>query len=619
MARYATLKDYFQRVHLELIRSVISDYLISELKDDRQIKNPVVQSLECVNDDAYFNVEVELGISADLIEKDCEEKSETLFFMITIAGNLKLKFEDIRVIRVRKVNDNEFPEDNILSQFILPDLPVKSLERIGSGLYSLYKRCAGFKELQLSLESIIKIIPIFFSDLPDDCLGRINMLESDIDIFYYNLKERRQKNEKRHAQPGTILINKKKYYDELDGELLITVAHELIHWQFHQRFFMLLTLLGVESDVMNCRPQPVVLNDSMTDIQKALCIAEWQANALAMRLAIPESTVDAAIKEIAYDPSTYYENLGDRMQACVIRFAKAYGVSCFVAKKRLRQLGHDYVDGTIIELDKEKKQPFYFLPGTLRDNETFVIDRTNYERLLQEDNEFAELIESGVCIYVGYVVCIYDAKYIKPSINNEKISYNLTDYARDHAEECCLKFSVYKKEILNEKDILYGPEYLCNVADNNEFEFQYIKNDEQEKFFQMKADNNLRDKLLLDEINKAGITTFSEALKYIMDKVCEPCLKKKDLAGFLGCDEKTIQNYRNGKSPDTVEKVMLICYKCKLGQEVGYFLIEKSVGGIPNDGVKRAAYNMMLSSTNLSFEIWSKIPEMHQLPPISFK
>lgn len=209
----------------------------------------------------------------------------------------------------------------------------KTLDYIGNDLYFRYKNSAEFKGLQMSLESLIKIAPIFFSDLPDGCLGRINMLESDIDIFYYNTKERRLKDENHHAQPGTILINKKKYYDELDGELLITVAHELVHWQFHQRFFMLLTLLGVDSDAMNCTPQPVVLDDSMTDIQKALCIAEWQANALAMRLAIPESTVDAAIKEIANDPSTYYENAGDRMQSCVIRFAKAYGVSCFVAKK----------------------------------------------------------------------------------------------------------------------------------------------------------------------------------------------------------------------------------------------------------------------------------------------
>lgn len=44
---------------------------------------------------------------------------------------------------------------------------------------------------------------------------------------------------------------------------------------------------------------------------------------------------------VANDPTTHYDNSGDRMQACVINFARLYGVSCYVAKERLRQLGYD--------------------------------------------------------------------------------------------------------------------------------------------------------------------------------------------------------------------------------------------------------------------------------------
>ena len=85
---------------------------------------------------------------------------------------------------------------------------------------------------------------------------------------------------------------------------------------------------------------------------------------------------------IANDPSTYYENYGDRMQAYVIKFAKIHGVSCFVAKARMRQLGYDFVDGTILEYEengnKIQPAPFSFPPGTLKENETFVIYRDNY-------------------------------------------------------------------------------------------------------------------------------------------------------------------------------------------------------------------------------------------------
>lgn len=142
------------------------------------------------------------------------------------------------------------------------------------------------------------------------------------------------------------------------------------------------------------------------------------------------------------DPSTYYENSGDRIQACVIKFAKKYGVSCYVAKERLHQLGYDFVDGTIIEFDGEQKKPFYFTPGTLKENETFVIDHANYERLLRENKEFAELINSGRYVYLGYVVCLFDAKYIDIEKKKDRIKLVLCDYAREHADECLLKIKI---------------------------------------------------------------------------------------------------------------------------------------------------------------------------------
>lgn len=380
---------------------------------------------------------------------------------------------------------------------------------------------------------------------------------------------------------------------------------------------MILVLLGVDADKMNCEMQLEVLDGSMTDIEKARCIAEWQADVLAMRLAIPEHTVDEVIAEIANDPSTYYENSGDRMQACVIKFAKKYGVSCHVAKKRLRQLGYDFVDGTIIEFDGEKKKPFYFTPGTLKENETFVLDNANYERLMLEDGRFAELIESGICIYNGYVVCVYDAKYIRPSVNNKKIGYKLTDYALEHADECCLKFSISSKGNLNERYAFCGQVYLCNAADDSELEYSYL-GDKKESLFKI-IDKKKRDKAILDVMKKLEIDTFSQALVHIMDKVHKPRLTKKKLSESLNCDEKTIQNYRKGMYPNTIEKVMLICLECKTGPEVSNFLIEKSVGGIPNVGMKRIAYNMLLDYTDLTLNEWNEILQEFELPPISFK
>lgn len=569
-----------------------------------------------MTDDEHGNLKMDLVISVD----SNDTVSGKQYYKVTLFGSLDRKLQDIQVIDVKKCDKSDVCDDNLLSQFILPDIREEDLERIGNELFSYYSIFADMQGYGLSLCKIIDNMnaPIFYADLPDDCLGRINLVETEIKTYRYDIDTQQLYEVCGHAKPGVILLNKKRYYDGLDGELLLTVAHELVHWQLHQKFFKLLVVLGADSDAMNCKELPEIFSDSMTDIEKALCIAEWQANSLAMRLAIPKSTVDTAIEVIANNPSTHYKNAGDRMQACVIQFAKMYGVSAYVAKSRLRQLGYDFVDGTILEYEyngnKIKPAPFYFQPGTLKGNETFVIDRNNYEMLLRENKDFSELITSHICIYTGYVVCLYDAKYIRPAVNNGKISYELTDYAREHADECCLFYTLSSSHIINNY-IFYGQKYLCNVTGSIKAEYSYDENGQLiiSRGVKNVIDRRKRDAEIYDKIIKHGMMTFSSALKYIMT---EANLTKESVAERIGCDPRTIQNYRNSQTPDSIEKVLLFCLGCQTGPKVSNFLIEKSVGGIPDIGMKKTAYEFLLENTNATLEIWNKILNDFELPPI---
>lgn len=612
MAQYANLKDYFLGEHIELIKNTVKQYIEQAQKVECKVSTACVKSLACINDDAMFNVEYEIGVSADIVvgAETCSRS-----FIITITGNLEQRLDDIKVIGVKALNEDDFPEDNLLSQFILPNLPESEVERIGSEMFLAYQKRGVFDDCHLSLERLIQKEPIFFSPLPDNCLGRIMLTEADVEVVINNLTVQHQ------AIPGTILLNKKKYADEHAGSLMITIAHELAHWWFHQRFFKVLLLLGEESIDLISSTDMATTNDSTTDIQKALSIAEVQADELAMRLAIPQSTVDATIAEIATDPTTHYENLGDMMQACVNKFAKLYNVSPLVAKERLRQLGYDYVDGTCLEYEENGKKiqpaPFYFQPGTLKGNETFVIDRDNYERLLRENKDFAKLIESKICVYTGYVVCLYDAKYIKPAVNNGQVSYELTDYAREHADECCLFYTLSSSQIISNYTY-YGQKYLCNVTGSVKAEYSYDENDQWiiSREIQSIIDRRKRDVELYENIIQKGIKSFPAALTYIMD---EAHLTKELLADRIECDPRTIQKYRNSQTPESIEKVLLFCLGCQTGPKVSKFLIEKSVGGIPDIGMKKTAYEFLLENTDTNLEIWNTILKGFNLPPLRMK
>lgn len=624
MARYQNLKDYLQTEHIKLIDKAVTEHQNSDVEING---NTLIESLYCT-DDERSNLKMELVVSAD-----CNNTvSEKQYYNVTLFGSLDRKLQDIQVIDVKKCDKSDIRDDDLLNHFILPDVRTDDLERIGNELFSYYNIFADMKGYGLSLGKIISNMkaPIFFADLPADCLGRINLVEADVKTYQYDIGTQQLKKVSGYAKPGIILLNKKKYYDEQDGELLITVAHELVHWQFHQKFFKLLVLLGTDSDDMNCKEFPVAFSDSMTDIDKALCIAEWQANALAMRLAIPSCTVDAVNEIIANDPSTYYENYGDRMQACVIKLAKIYGVSCFVAKARMRQLGYDFVDGTILEYEENGKKtqpaPFYFQPGTLKENETFVIYHNKYERLLRDNEEFAELIKERYFVYTGYVVCYNHPKYIKLKISHDVIEYELSDYAREHAEECCYKFKYTYNFNKNSYTGCTISQYLCRLEDivitipTDYVEGGVHINAKQFKtiFDKIEADREKAKKIKAHMV-LAEITTFSDALKY----------HKKQIKGLTyhrieeryGIKEDALKAYvapedsKRHRIP-SIEHMMLLCHAFHLPHDIAIDFLVKAGTPLKEGNLLHKLYDDLLRLTDTPIKVWDEYLTENGFPPL---
>ena len=150
MAQYANLKDYFQNEHIRSIQDAISNYM----KDDPQITEAVIRSLVCTDDDAKYNAEFDLGVSVKAVGA---VETDDLSFIVTVRGNIEQRFRDIQVKGVKRVSSDMFPADNILSQFILPDIQSDDVERIGNDLYGF---CAGkglFVNYKLHIEKLVLI------------------------------------------------------------------------------------------------------------------------------------------------------------------------------------------------------------------------------------------------------------------------------------------------------------------------------------------------------------------------------------------------------------------------------------------------------------------------------
>ena len=667
MAKYDSLKDYMQLKHIDVISKGINDYIKSKNDEKLKINNlKILTQGEIVFMPSYVIIQSEiifsdsdsltfsLGISGE--EYDSDNNNVGLYYYnIMLTGNMSKCFSDLHVIAVEECTQESLIRETVTSMFGLPDINVDNLEeesvKVYRNLYANTKKDEKYKYRfdPIAIKEKFKKsnnMHMYPADLPNGCLGQIRFEKSSATI--YDIKDPYKPYHNYELFPNTILLNVKYYRNEIDYDDIITAAHELIHWHLHRDYIKLLQFLDNSYKVMECFEDPIIYDDKMSLKEKARWYAEWQAKELAIRVAIPKRLVEEAIDEYENSISEihgvinsslphdglYYKNM-------IYKLSLDFNVPGETMRQRFRQLGYDFADGVRYKLlnDNLLMPPFTFTHGTLKDNETFVIDNDNYERLLREDKEFAELIELKICVYTGYVVCINSPKYINYSIYNKQMEFSLSDYACGHADECCLIFTFCTTSDTNKQAPLIGNVYLsCDIIKAKNQRFNVEANMNVSEYRLRCIEKNKRDKELYDKMMAEGISTFSEALKYIMDKkefTTEKTgnndeninkktskiskMKKKDLAVFLDCDDKTIQNYRNGKViPDSIEKVMLICLACETGPMVSHFMIEKSVGGIPDVGNKRVAYKFLLGYTDTTLDEWDRMLAEFGLEPIRF-
>ncbi|WP_295090697.1 ImmA/IrrE family metallo-endopeptidase [Ruminococcus sp.] len=651
MAQYDSLKDYIRLNHLDTIVEGVNDYIrtssnvklrINDLKILTQGKIVFMPSDIIVQSEITFSP---FDILTFILGISCEESHEdnnsvgVYYYNVMLRGNMSNRFSDLCVLAVEECTQESLISETVTSMFGLPNIAVDNLEeeadRVRKRLYTSVKRIEEHRyrfNPVLIKEKYKKSdnMHMWPAELPEECLGQIRFEASSATI--YDINDPYTPHPNYPIPANTILLNVKYYRNEIDCDDIITAAHELVHWEIHRDYMRLLQFLDDRYKVMECKTVPIPLDNNMSLKEKARWYAEWQANELAIRVAMPKHLVEEAIEEYNNDESVHNSTdvpfSGPYYQNMIYKLAWDFNVPKEIMKMRFRQLGYDFADGIFVTVDNCNYQPFTFAQGTLKENETFVIDRVNYERLLRENSDFKKLISSGRYIYLGYVVCMFDTKYIDIVCDSDCVDFVLSSYARQHADECCLKFCLHNNCTESRNALLYDHVFLYREPYSEESEYYFDKNDNNDnmRLSQLMLDKIQdeidekgqceRDDALIYEMKKEGVDTFSKALTYIMDKANNPRITKNHIAEVLGCSEKTVQNYRHRDVPDTVENVMLICLACKTGPKVSEFLINKAVGGIPDIGKKKTAYKFLLKYTGTSLDYWNMILAKFELPPI---
>lgn len=527
---------------------------------------------------------ITMGLGANSYEAD----RKTKWFIVHMHGELIKGLHDVGVYRVEEYFKTEFIKEGALDEYMIPYIYTDDLEEEAEMFFEKYCEDAIYNMWQLPYGHIMKQMKIqaLEAPLPDNVFGRMYFKPATEKYYYKFYPTLPEKLVEEEIPAGTMLINKQHYFMGSIGSTLNTIAHELVHWDKHQKFFEILALLDEDCDMLSCEVMPQISCANLTGLKKALWWAEWQANTLAPRILMPRSLFLEVLQQIYDDNFTPVFYSGQRLEEALEKTAEAFGVSRFAAKVRAIQLGIMEAEGTMLYNDREYYYPITYRRSALKKNQTFVIDRKSYEKLVSTNDKFAVQIKDGTFVYVECFVCINDPFYVTED-KKDQGKLMLTEYARENAHECCLIFEKHFESNDTFDCEFYSLCYLSKQLNADVLVSKTLTDDLSNQNLEERA---AQGKKLLAEGN--GIMaimrdlpgSFSGTFDKHMKMAKKPDGKKMtniEMSIRTGLSEDYIARIRKEEMNLTIETVCALCIGLHLMPCFSKDLIRKSRTGFP--------------------------------------
>lgn len=446
---YNDIKDYIQDKYGEMIANGIEKHLnensLVDIYSDStySVKSIAVKGLVWQHKEFTKNVVLEIRTEAKIVHaysnnnKRRKLLQQRLFF-VNMSAKLFKGLHETSIDEVIENYENQFEQTNVFDEYFLPRITSDNLEEAANGFTQSLCANALYNEYLLPINYIsCKLkVEIIESELPENVFGRVYFRETTAKhrVQIYKFSEEVE----REFPSGTIIINKEHCFMEEYGSSINTIAHEFAHWYFHKYFFEVLCLLNDELDQLSCEIFPKLPSIDVCNTQSAFYMAEWQANALATRIAMPKDLFFEAY-HICYDKACQTPikgSNGEYTEMALKSTAKLFNVSPFEAKNRAIQLGITEADGVLLSAGKDCYAPISYKRDSLDTNQTYVISDIDFFNLINSNDSFAELIRQGLFVRVECFVAINSNIFI--DYDGDKLT--LSSYARNHADECCLIF-----------------------------------------------------------------------------------------------------------------------------------------------------------------------------------
>lgn len=373
---------------------------------------------------------------------------------------------------------------------------------------------------------------------------------------------------------NTILIDKAAcHYNE--GSIEEAVAHEIVHLREHRFFFMLQK--QYHSDLQSLED---LTGSAKTyqdeDSVKELRIIEWQANAIGREIMLPEEDVKAAARQIRSEIRTSGLNhYGSKPEILVKEVAARFHTTQNSARNRLQALGDRTVSGALRWIDGHPVPYFHRSDYACDADKTYLISAGDAVHEFGRNQKFRKTVTEGGFIFVQNFFCRDDEKYVRKL----KDRVELTAYALNHIEECCLVFTV----TFGETDAAFDPDALHLNA---------VKKQKVKAFSEMSFEELQQARKKNKQMLRSSAT--QEFYQMLNDLMEDRGFSNESMSEAINCSVSTIARYRSGKRKPKAETVALMCVALSLDSTLGHALLRKS-GAPMAQGEPDDTYDFIIS------------------------
>lgn len=382
-----------------------------------------------------------------------------------------------------------------------------------------------------------------------------------------------------------------------------TIVHECVHWALHGQAMALRRAQQPDSQepAICCR----VDGGAGRAGDDRLLEMEWQANTLARYIQMPRALFRRKAEEAwtRHDMKVITPNRVEEMPGVIDDLAGFFGVSREAAKLRMLEVGFESVAGVYVYIDGRYLRPHSWRAGTLAQDETFSIPAEDAARLMVEDADFARAAQ-GYLYVEGHFV-LDDPRYVT---RGEDGALMLSDAARYHMDQCCLRFKV----VLGGAQARYGEFCLLSQSAGIPFLAEYHYSLDYNTLLPVQQEQWLeRTAMIMKMVNEMP-NSFTEAWKYVLKRLN---ISQAELSRRTNFSEASIGDTINQNRQGSLGKVIKMCLAINLPPDISLRLLEKGGYHLKQDNDAHLLYYLVLSNRyTLSLKENMDFLEQHHAP-----